>query len=70
MPLPPAPAPSPPPRPAARLAAGYFLGLAVVALVIFLWLRGAGRLLIPMLLLVAVGYGVVRIGRKIREPLP
>lgn len=52
------------------MAAGYFLGLAVVALAILLWLRGAGRLLIPMLLIGAVGYGAVRIGRKIREPLP
>lgn len=53
-----------------RLAAGWFLGFVFVAFVVFAWLRGAGRLLIPLLLIGAVGYGIARFLRKVREPLP
>ena len=53
-----------------RLAAGWFLGAVFFAFVAFAWLRGLGRFLIPALLLAAFGYGVMRVVRKIREPLP
>jgi hypothetical protein len=53
-----------------RLAAGWFLGAVFAAFVVFAWLRGLGRFLIPALLLAACGYGVMRVVRKIREPLP
>jgi len=53
-----------------RLAAGWFLGAVFFAFVVFAWLRGLGRFLIPALLLAALGYGAMRVVRKIREPLP
>ncbi len=52
-----------------RLAAGYFLGCVFFAFVVFAWLRGAGRLMIPLLLAGLVGYGIVRFVRKVREPV-
>ncbi len=61
------PPPQPPPQ---RVAAAWFLGFAGVALVVFLWLRGAGRAIVPLLLVGAVAWIVVRVARKIREPLP
>ena len=53
-----------------RLAAGWFLGAVFFAFVLFAWLRGLGRFLIPVLLLAAFGYGIRAVIRKIREPLP
>lgn len=52
------------------MAAGYFLGFAFVALIVFAWLRGAGRFLAPLLLLGLAAYGVAWFVRKVREPLP
>jgi hypothetical protein len=57
-------------RSGARIAAGYFLGFALVALVVFAWLRGAGRFLAPLLLVGLAAYGVLWFVRKVREPLP
>lgn len=59
--------PHPPPQ---RLAAGYFLGFAFLAFAVLLWLRGFGRLLLPVLVLVVVGVVVARIVRAIKAPLP
>ncbi|MBM4063196.1 MAG: hypothetical protein FJ265_19180 [Planctomycetes bacterium] len=59
---------SPPAQP--RLAAGYFLGFVFLALAVALWLRGLGRLLLPLLLVGGVAYVVVRVVRAIRAPLP
>ncbi len=53
-----------------RMAAGYFLGFLFIAFLVFAWMRGAGRFLIPLLLIGLVGYAVVRFVRKVREPLP
>ena len=53
-----------------RLAAGYFLGFVVAVFLVFAWLRGAGRLLIPLLLGGLVVVVITRVVRKIREPLP
>ncbi len=60
-------APQVPPQ---RLAAGWFLGFAGVVFVVVLWLRGGGRLILPLLLVVGVMLVVLRVVRKIREPLP
>ena len=54
---------------AQRMAAGYFLGFVFVAFCVFAWLRGAGRLLIPVLLIALLGYGLARFVRKVREPV-
>ena len=53
-----------------RIGASWFLGFVAAALLVVLWARGAGRLIVPALLLFAVGYGVHRLVQKIREPLP
>lgn len=52
-----------------RTAAGWFLGLAGIALFVLLWLRGVGRLLVPVLLAVLAGYAVVRVVRVILRPV-
>jgi predicted PurR-regulated permease PerM len=61
--------PVPLPR-AQRIAAAWVLGVLFLAFVVFAALRGAGRIAIPLLLAVLVGYAVVRFVRKVREPLP
>ena len=53
-----------------RIAAGYFLGCAAVALLILLWLRGAGRFVVPLLVAGLVALLVTRIVRALRAPLP
>lgn len=53
-----------------RLAAGYVLAACLFALIVLAWLRGAGRFILPLLLLVGVGAIVVRIVRAIGKPLP
>lgn len=60
-----------PKRPATggRLASGYFLGAFAVAVCALLWLRGLGRMMIPLLLIVAVVYGLRRFIRLLREPV-
>ncbi len=60
----------PPHRQAQRVAAAWLLGVLLVAFVGFAWLRGAGRVAIPLLLIALGGYAVVRVVRKVREPLP
>lgn len=59
--------PQPPPQ---RLAASYVLGALFVLVLVVAWLRGAGRLLIPLLLIAAAVAIVRRVVRKIKEPLP
>jgi hypothetical protein len=65
-------APSPPPARAAaqRIAAGWFLGFLFVVVAIVAWLRGAGRIVLPLLLAGLVAAAVVRFVRKVMEPLP
>lgn len=53
-----------------RLAAAWFLGIVFVALFLFAWLRGAGRVLLPVLLLLGVAVIVVRVIRAVLRPLP
>lgn len=53
-----------------KLAASWFLGCVVVAFAVLLWLRGLGRILLPMLFFAAIGYAVWRFVEKVREPLP
>jgi len=57
------------PSPAQRMAAGWFLGCVGFALLVFLWLRGAGRLLVPLLLLGGAVYAVHWFVKKVREPV-
>lgn len=52
-----------------KLGSAYFLGFFVFALMVLLWMRGLGRLLIPVLLIGAALYGVSRVIRKVREPV-
>lgn len=58
------------PLPPAKLAAGYFLAFAALALGVALWLRGMGRLLIPLLLVVLAIVVLTRIVRAIKAPVP
>ncbi|MCA8964060.1 MAG: hypothetical protein H6838_01505 [Planctomycetes bacterium] len=53
-----------------RLAASYVLTALFFVVVIVAWLRGAGRFLLPLLLLAGVAVLVRRVVRKIKEPLP
>ena len=62
-----APSPQVPPR---RLAASWFLGFVFVAIAVAIWLRGGGRVLLPLLLIAIVVVVGARVARKIREPLP
>jgi hypothetical protein len=52
------------------MAAAWFLGAMLTVFVVFAWLRGLGRIVIPLLVLGAIGYAVARFLRKVREPLP
>ncbi|HEX5054221.1 MAG TPA: hypothetical protein VFZ65_20755 [Planctomycetota bacterium] len=56
--------------PAQRLAASYFLGTCFVAFVVVLWLRGAGRIVLPLVSIGGAAWVVMRVVRKVREPLP
>ncbi|MCC7159830.1 MAG: hypothetical protein IT281_09850 [Ignavibacteria bacterium] len=60
----------PPAVPSPRLASGWFLGCIVVALAVLLWLRGLGRILLPMLFFAGLGYAAWRFVQKVKEPLP
>jgi hypothetical protein len=55
------------PRSAQRIAAGYALGAAFVLLLVALWIRGAGRLIVPLLLAGLAWLGVARVRRWWRE---
>jgi hypothetical protein len=57
----------PSPRSAQRIAAGYALGAAFVLLLVALWIRGAGRLIVPLLLAGAAWLGVARVRQWWRE---
>ena len=59
-----------PRTPPQRLAAGYFLGFFGVVLVILLWLRGGGRLVLPLLAAGLIALVVTKIVRALRAPLP
>ncbi|MBX3463173.1 MAG: hypothetical protein KF830_08375 [Planctomycetes bacterium] len=58
---------APPPQ---RLAAAWFLGVMALALVVVAWLRGAGRLLLPVLVVGLTAFAVVRLVRAVLRPLP
>lgn len=60
-------APRVPPR---RIAAAWFLGAVFAALFVFAWLRGAGRVVLPLLLVAAIATVVVRAVRAVMRPLP
>lgn len=62
-----APAPRPPVQ---RLAAGYFLAFGLAALLFVAWLRGVGRIVLPLLLVVLLVVVVVRVLRAVMRPLP
>ena len=53
-----------------RMAAGYFLGVFAVVLVVLLWLRGGGRLVLPLLAVGLLAVLVAKIVRALRAPLP
>jgi hypothetical protein len=52
-----------------KLGSGYFLGFIFFALAALLWLRGLGKLILPVLLLGAIAYGVCRFIKLVREPV-
>lgn len=52
-----------------RIAATYVLGIVLVGVVIALWLRGLGRVLIPVLLLGGVAYVLHRVVKAIKAPV-
>jgi len=58
-----------PPRPQ-RVAATWFLGAIGVAVLVMLWLRGAGRIVVPLVLALVLGSVVVRAVRAVLRPLP
>ena len=60
---------APPPRPP-RLAAAYYLAFATVALIVLAIARGAGRIVIPLLLALALGALLVRVVRALLRPPP
>ncbi|MFK7739909.1 MAG: hypothetical protein AB8H80_06260 [Planctomycetota bacterium] len=53
----------------ARIGSAYFLGFFALVFLLLLWLRGAGRFLIPLLLVGAVVYGIFAFIKKVREPI-
>lgn len=56
--------------PPQRLAAGYFLAFVFLAFAVLLWLRGLGRILLPLALVAIVVVVLTRIVRAIKAPLP
>jgi hypothetical protein len=56
-------------RRAQRMAAAWFLGAIAIAVVAFLWARGAARLLLPVLLIAGAGWAVTRLLRVLRAPV-
>lgn len=51
------------------MGGAYFLGFFFAALAVLLWLRGLGRLLLPLALVCGVVYGVRRFLRVVRAPV-
>ncbi len=64
------PAAGPVRTPPQRMAAAWFLGIVLVGLFVFAWLRGAGRILLPVLLFLGIAVIVVRVIRSVMRPLP
>ncbi len=60
-------APAVPPR---RVGAAWFLGMVAVAFAVFACMRGAGRIVIPLLLAFGVALLVARALRAVTRPLP
>jgi len=60
-------APAVPPR---RIGAAWFLGMVAAAFVVFAWMRGAGRIVIPLLLAFGTALLVARALRAVLRPLP
>ena len=61
-------APAPPSRPQRR-AAQWFLTFFVVAFVVLAWLRGMGRVVLPLVALGALAFVVSRVLRALRAPV-
>jgi hypothetical protein len=61
---------SSPSGPPPKLASAWFLGCVFTALAVLLWLRGLGRIMVPMALFGLIGYGLWRFVQKVKEPLP
>lgn len=59
----------PPPPAPQRTAAAWFLGAIAVALLVLLWLRGAGRIAVPLALVFLIGAAVVRVVRAVSRPV-
>ena len=55
--------------PPSRIAAGWFLGSFVAALLVFAWLRGAARVAIPLAIAALVVVGIGRFLRMLRAPV-
>lgn len=56
-------------RSARSIGSAYFLGVVFVGFLILLWMRGLGRLMIPLLLIGAVCYALYRFVKLIRAPV-
>jgi hypothetical protein len=61
-------APAPASRPQRR-AAQWFLTFFVVGFVALAWLRGMGRVVLPLLALGALAFVVARVTRALRAPV-
>lgn len=51
------------------MGGAYFLGFFFVALAALLWLRGLGRLLLPLALVCGAVYGARRFVQLVRAPI-
>lgn len=59
-----------PARPAPRrVAAAWFLGLLAVAVVVFAWMRGMGRVVVPLLAIGGVALVLSRAVKALRAPV-
>jgi hypothetical protein len=52
-----------------RMAAAWFLGLLTVAVVVFAWMRGMGRVVVPLLAIVGVVLVLSRAVKALRAPV-
>jgi len=57
------------PKGGGSIGSAYFLGVVFVGFVILLWMRGLGRLLIPLLLIGGLAYALYRFVKLIRAPV-
>jgi hypothetical protein len=51
------------------MAAAWFLGLLTVAVVVFAWMRGMGRVVVPLLAIVGVVLVLSRAVKALRAPV-